>query len=491
MKRGVLVALLLVPAATALAQLLSLLPGSPAVEALLHRAGTASTLRASLIGFADTDTSREARGEAWYWAGLSFDREGQADSAMVCYEHALELRGAAVERDALSEALFARGRPADLARAREVLGPRLQTARITSEIEVAAAQGRIAWSWYLSGKPDSAARMFERYERRLLDEYEPMRREWRYRIAAAEMAREGYMRAYKMLVPLALASRLQDTDVMDMLKDAADALGAGQRALPALQRELQQADLQADADIAPLGGQRVAFTGPEGFPLSGYVIAPPSKRARRAAVAVLAAGESFADYDSLCSGLKRAGFSVILVEPRGSGRSVASLVPLPESWRTREAEMQWRCSRDVPRALTALARTAPVDTTSYLLIATGTSAPIAAEAVSADPRARVMLLISPAPSAVDRGLTRSLIAAARPPLFIQTAAEEFLAVPFADTLYHSVDQRVSRLSDTELMGRGGRAFRNDPAVLPRLTRWLDETWTTATRAPRPSAPRRG
>jgi len=120
MKRAVLCLLLLVPAATALAELLSLMPGSPAVEAILYRPGTPAGLRANLIHFATTDTSRDATGEAWYWMGLSFDREGATDSARVCYERALGLRGAAEERDALSETLFARGRPADLVRAREV-----------------------------------------------------------------------------------------------------------------------------------------------------------------------------------------------------------------------------------------------------------------------------------------------------------------------------------------------------------------------------------
>jgi len=492
MKRAFFSLLLLVPAATALAELLSLMPGSPAVEAILYRPGTPAGLRANLIHFATTDTSRDAAGEAWYWTGLSFDREGAIDSARVCYERALELRGAAEERDAFSETLFARGRPADLVRAREVLAPRLQTARITSEIEVAAAQGRIAWSFYLAGLPDSAARMFERYQRRLLDDHEPMRREWRYRMAAAELGRGGFVRAYQLLTPLAVMSRLQDRDVMEMVRAATDGLGASTaKVIPALQHELARADEQEDAELAALGGARVAFAGTDGFPLSGYVIAPTSKRPRRAAVALLAPGERFADYDSLAAGLSQAGFSTILVELRGSGRSVASAVPLPDSWRTREAEMQWRCARDVAFALSALARSAPVDTSAFLLVASGAAAPIAAEAATEDPRARVLLLISPAPSPVDRGMTRALIAGLRRPIFLQTAAEEFMAIPFADTLYHSIDQRVSRISDTERMGRGARAFRHDPAVLPRLTRWLTETWTTATRAPRPSAPRRG
>ena len=491
MKRRFIPILLLLPAATALADLLAMLPGAPAVEALLYRPGTPAGLRASLIAFAASDTSRDAAGEAWYWAGLSFDREGQADSARVCYEHALELRGAAADRDALSESLFARGRPADLVRAREVLAPRLKAARVSSEYEVAGAQARIAWSLYLSGQADSAARMLDRQKRYLLDEHEPMNREWRYRMAAAELGRSGFARAYELLGPLALASRLQDRDVMEMVRSAADGLGAGDKVAPALQQQLRKADAQEDAELAPLGGTRVFFAAGDGFPLSGYVIAPAAKRPRRAAVALLAPGDRFADYDSLAAALSRSGFSMILLEPRGSGRSVAATVPLPESWRTREAEMQWRCARDLPYALAQLARSASVDTSAFLLIANGAAAPIAAEAASAYPRARVLLLISPAPAPVDRCITREMFAKLGRPVFLQTAAEEFLALPFADSLYHSLDQRASRISDTQLMGRGARVFRYDPAIAPRLTRWLEETWTVATRGSRPSTPRRG
>ena len=95
---------------------------------------------------------------------------------------------------------------------------------------------------------------------------------------------------------------------------------------------------------------------------------------------LVASGDTLADYDSLAVGLRRMGLAVMLVEPRGSGRSVGPRCPLPDAWRGREAEMQDRSADDAREAIRALARETTIDTTRYLLVGVGESAPIAVEA---------------------------------------------------------------------------------------------------------------
>lgn len=462
------------------------------VWALLQHAGSTRDLRAALLDFAAEARDSARAGEAEYWCGVSFERDGIADSALACYTRAVELRGAAEERDAMAEALFARNAPGDAARARAILMPGLERARATSDVGVTATEARIAWSFYFEGKADTAERVFTRHERRLLDPQAAMNREWRYRMAAVSLAAGDPKRAGTLLFPLAVASRLQDRDVMAMLEEATGRAGGSQHLAIMLRKELALADRKEREILDELRARRVRFQSSDGFPISGTVMAAPGSARRRAVVIVSDAEELAEDYDSLGAGLIRGGYALILLHPRGSGGSVAPSCPLPESWRGRESEMIARCAGDVRLALRALAAASRVDTSSYVIGASRSAAAIGIEAARLDPRVRALLLLSPTPSPVDLGPLAARHGALRRPVFFQVAPADFAVRDPVEVLYHAGDERASRVSDSDRIGRGPTVFRQDPRLMPRLLLWLRESWPprSVRSAPPRAAPRK-
>src|SRR5262245_28328207 len=91
-------------------------PASP-LDALVRGSPSASSLRARLLGHAASlpDSMRAEQGQAMFLMGLSFEREGKADSAIIAYQRACELRGQPTERDALVDALLQRDAAGDAA----------------------------------------------------------------------------------------------------------------------------------------------------------------------------------------------------------------------------------------------------------------------------------------------------------------------------------------------------------------------------------------
>jgi hypothetical protein len=298
------------------------------------------------------------------------------------------------------------------------------------------------------------------------------------------MDRREWSRAMALLTMLAVRSRFHDPDVMEMLRVAAGEMNATRRLQPVLARELARADAADTALIADMGGRRIAFSAPDGFPLAGIVFAP-SARARRRAAVIVAAGDTLASYDSLAIGLRRAGLSVVVLEPRGSGRSVAPSCPSRETWRGREAEMQLRVAADVRAAVGALARRTGADTSGYLLVGVGAMAPAAVDAAVLDRRARALLLVSPAPDPVDRGRMRAGIAAIRRPVYLQVGPEDQIATSVLDAFYRAGDPRLSRIADSDQAGRSAALFRRDPRIMVRFRQWLEESWPRATPPTRP------
>ena len=114
------------------------------------------------------------------------------------------------------------------------------------------------------------------------------------------------------------------------------------------------------------------------------------------------------------------------------------------------------------------------------------TATIAVDAASRDPRVRALMLISPDAAPTDRGIVRTKLARLGRPVFFQVPSFDVATMPFVQALYESTNQRVSRISDSELAGYGAQSFHYDASALPRLTRWLNESWTTPSR----TAPRR-
>jgi len=412
---------------------------------------------------------------------MSYEHAGLSDSAIACYQRAVELRGADEELEAFAEGLCLRGAPGDGPRAIEVLRRRLARARVSSEGEIAANEGRLGWAWYVAGRPDSALLYLHRNQQRLLDPVSPDHRTWQYRIGVVEFEHGDRNRAMEVLTGLAVASRFQDVEVMRMLKklgERANVMGPLENMLRGRRRELDELD---QAVIDTLRGRRVSFAAGDGFPLGGVAFPAKGPGRARAAILVVPADEPIDAFDSLAVGMRRAGYALLLLHVRGWDGSVGPDCPLPETWRGRERELLDRCAGDVRPALRALAGVARIDTTRYLIIGVGTSVPIAAAAAAQDRRVPALLLVSPAPSPAERGATRAKLVAFGRPVFFEVSGADGRTLPVVEALYRATDERASRISESDRAGDGARVFRYDNRVLPRITQWLAESWSASAR----------
>jgi pimeloyl-ACP methyl ester carboxylesterase len=455
------------------------------VDSLLWAASSSSKLRAALIAFATTarETSTVNRGAAWYYAGMSYEQSGSPDSALLCYEKAVSIRGASPERDAFVDALLSRGNAEDGGRALEILGPRLKVALFNAETDIAVTRGRWAWARYIQGHGDSALAGLRLQQRWLLDPMTPRRRDWQYRLGLVELENGDPSKCVEFMVPLAVASRFQDRDVMGILRDAGAKLPQGPGLPDYMRKELSRIDNEDQEILTALRAKRVAFTGTDGYKLAGVVYGGVSGRPARAAIAVLNPSETFDTYDSLAAGLVRSGYAVFVLDPRGCGWSVSAAVPMPETWRGREDEIRHQVAQDAVHALSVLARNARVDTTRYLLIGAGATVSTLAEVTSRDRRVAALVFLGPDPSPVDRGIVRARLRASRDPVYFVVPALESKTLPVAEGLYESLDPRACRISESDLPGMSAYIFRHDRSALPRLLKWLDETWSASKPAP--------
>jgi pimeloyl-ACP methyl ester carboxylesterase len=274
---------------------------------------------------------------------------------------------------------------------------------------------------------------------------------------------------------LALESRFQDRDVMGILRDASRKLSGPDQVGTALKGQLARIDGLDREAVVKFRGQRITLTALDGTTL-GAVVVPARRRPSRAAVVIMDPDELPESYDSLATGLSTSGYSVILLEPRGSGWSVSAACPLPSTWRGREDELQSAVARDVLPALRALGAVAHADTSRYVLAAGLGSCATAAEAATLNRRARAVVLLSPTPSKIEVGPMRARLKASHVPVFFEIPAMDRESLPNAEALYEGLDPRTSRIVETELMGSSARIFRFDRSALPRLLKWLDESW---------------
>lgn len=455
------------------------------LDALLAHAENPGQLRASLFAYADSTAATGGRTEAgiaWFLAGQSYDRGGYGDSAIACYERSVALRGAGDERTALAAALLRRQGSGDVARARGLLEHFLREGSEGSTVP----HGLLAWSYFLSGNPDSAAALFAPVER-LLDG----NLEWRYRMGHVSLALKDNLKAYKLLWPVAIRSRGTDSEVMEMLAAALKERVAKPRLDSEVKRAVRERDIKEARVVQAMAGRYLSFTGEDGFPLGAVAAADSVGRRRVPVVILMAEGDTLADYDSLAIELRAAGLATVVLDLRGSGHSVGSFCPLPDTWRGREELMQYLCARDVSPTLRALARVASVDTTRYLLVGAGSAAVIAAAVADADPRVRGLLLASPSPALVERGPMRANLSRRAMPVYLLKAPEDFLTASFIERLYHASDKAASRVDDANAPGTGAKLFDAAPESRARFIRWAGEVAGGSTpRATRPTSPRK-
>ncbi len=454
-------------------------------QVLLTECPSRASLRSSLLDHARRTGAATplSAGEALYFAGSSFERAGRADSAIACYRGAIAMRGNAPERIALADLLLRRGRDDDRAAARALLDSSYAQAAAENDPAAAAFDARIAWTEVLAGRAALGVERFAALEAGL--SRDPL---WRYRMARAALEAGDPRHALRLAEPLAIASRAQDPEVLSLIERAGASLGARGRLDERLARAIDAHDDGESALLAAIGGRRVRFSASDGFPLGGTVIAPDGAARARAAVLLRAPGDTLADYDTLSVALRRAGWAVMLLDPRGSGWSVGPGCPYAAAWAGRDDALHTRTAKDVRDALRALAIGVPVDTTRYVVAGVGRTASIAVEAASLDPRARALVLLSPDPEPVDQGSTRAWIRRMQRPIFFSSAPEDLMRFAVTDALYQAGDRARSRVADARAAGHGGQPFRGDPTATPRLIRWLDEQW--AAHAP-PAPPRSG
>lgn len=476
-------------------------PPATRARVLLGLADSPPALRSQLLTYADSAASagdRIGAGEALGYAGRSFQREGRLDSAIVCHRRAYELVGDDESLLALADQLLLRRAAGDATEAIRLLGAAVAA---SERADPPALVGRIAWARFLQGKPDTAAALFATVERRLLPHDE-----WRFRMARVASARGDHRKAVDLLLPVAVHARGTDDDVVAMLEKAGRELGMGDRLQIEVLRRVDDHDRPDQALAAALGGRLVSLTASDGFPLGGMLV-PAAGGARAAgagtagarhrpallAIVLLAPGDTLASADSLVVALRRHGVTTLLLCPRGNGASVGSSCPSPGAWFDREEELQFRVARDVQDAFRRVRRLAPVDSTRYVVAGAGASATMAVGAAALDPRARALLLVSPAPEPVDRGPVRALLASLRRPVFFQIAPDDYEATwGITDLLYQAGDRASSRVAEAATAGGGLAQFRGDPALAARFLAWLDATLPPPARtpavAPRPTPP---
>ena len=473
-------------------------PATPA-RALLTLADSPPQLRSLLIAFADSAADagdRLGAGEALGYAGTSFQREGRLDSAIVCHRRAFGLLGSEESLLALVDQLLLRRAAGDAAEAVALL----TAARENSELAAPPALvSRIAWAYFLQGKADTAAQLFATIERQLLPRYE-----WRFRMARVAFALKDYRRAGTLLLPIAIRARGTDDEVIEMLEQIGKARGMAPRIQTEVLRGVEERDRPETVLASALGGRLLALTASEGFPLGSLLVpaAPPlrARAARRAppllAVVLLAPGDTLASGDSLVFALRRHGITTLMLYPRGHGASVNASCPSPDAWFDREAALQARIARDVRDAVRGVRRTTSVDSTRYLVVGVGASATMAVEAATLDPRVKALLLVSPAPVPVDRGVTRARLARLHLPVFFQIAPDDFDATyTITDALYQAGNRGASRVVESSMGGQGLAQFRADPVLAARFLAWLDATLPPPAApakapAPRPTPPAR-
>jgi pimeloyl-ACP methyl ester carboxylesterase len=456
---------------------------SPRVVGMLGAAPSPPALRATLMAYADSAraTNRNGAGEALYLAGTSFDRGSQRDSAIVLYRMASDLRGGNEEGGALIDALLARRAEGDIPDALS-RATTLEAARSGDPQEQAFMRGRLAWALFLDSHPDSAAVIFNAIQPQL--EAFP---EWRYRMAKVASEIGDDRRTFTLLLPNVLLSRGTDKEVMDMLTKIGSTGHREQAFRNAILGLRNRHEIREAAMLKLWHGSRGSIVASDGFRLGGVILPPFGPRASRhprAAIVITAPEDSLPLYDSLAVRLARSGLAVMLLDPRGSGWSVGPECPTHDSWYGGEQGMQTLVARDLRPALRALTQATGADTSRYVVIGVGSTAPIAVEGAELDRRVRAVVLVSPAPSPVDRGPMAARLARLQLPAFLVSAPEDELWIPpLVDALYQAGDRAASLATESSMDGRRATQFRNDADVSSRLEKWLNSTM-----APRRSPP---
>ena len=460
---------------------------APTVKSIREESPTLAEQRDRLrtLAVQSETSSPEVAGEAWLGVARAYEYEGAADSAIASYRRAIERRGHLTELVAAADALLRRSGSGD---AEEALNysDRAVNAGMPDGSMPSQLRARQAWARFLTGRTAEARTMFSRMERSLYRD--PL---WLLRMGQVALENDEPGKAFAMLYPVAILSRGQADDAMQLISKVADRLGASNKASEQIQYELGIRDRRHDAYVKRLGARRIQFSGAESFPLGGTAFAPATQGPHPAIVTLIAPDDSLPSWDSLGVKLRAAGFASLFIDGRGSGWSVARAAPLPASWNGRHGVLVDRTASDVREGLRALGLTTKLDTTRYTVMASGSMAMPALLAAERDPRVQSVVLISPDLSDVERGPGRDLVRRIQVPLYLIETKIDRLNHRWIEPLYQAAPAGISRIADAAGNGTGPETLGSDAPGVERLTKWLREKKPARATAPPRGTPRRG
>lgn len=474
---------LLIPAFAAPAA--AYMPPSP-VQNLLYRAKDPVDLREQLRAHRDSVAATDPldAGEAWYWLGVSHSRSGELEPAIEAFRKSFAIRGNREDLVALCDALLLKGgRTAgeEANRLIEPLRPEYEGDRTPSG---AVMRLRASYARALVGDVTAAC---AGATMRRTDLLAPRARFaawplWASRfaplLAGAGMAPESWT----LMAPLLTASRGRDTSLVKL----AGVTLSGRPFTGPLDQFVARESRRADsllANVLPFAAaRRVAVRASDGATLTAWAI-PAGARAPLAIVVVSPDAPTFAEADSLLAQLRRSGFAVALLDPRGSRGSASAAAPLPHSWLGREDAFQRRLAQDLAAAIAPAVAATKADPSRVCVITEGTCALGAALAARADGRIRALLLASATPSGAERGWLRAALAEAAVPVFFQQGPEDVTGNEVMDRIASLLPPRLVRVADSQSGGSGLALFRAGPAVGQRFSDWVRDQWKS-----RPATP---
>ena len=462
-----------VPALLALAGLFAAVAfaaESSPVQNLLLAGRNPADLRARLLSHADSVRADGIdAGEAWYHAGLSWARAGSGDSALAAFARARAVRGNIEESLAAVDVLLARGAGPDLDSASSLLAPLLQQPGAGGD-EVFLRE-----AWIRARRGDTAA-LEPVVDLKRSPLFRPLsfvanRPLWGWRFAPLALGAGAGEAAWRMVSPLAVATRGRDGGVTGLARAASvgRSLGSGYDAW------LASACARADtAEIAPLrrvGARPLAVKAEDGAVLNAwYVPGPPG--AAIAVVTAPAGSEQAAECDSLVVQLRRARLAVAVLEPRGVRRSASSTEPAALLRTGREEADQRRLARDLRHALTAAGRAAGATAPRGVMVGVGPGVLPAVLAAAADGRVQAVVLAGPEIAPGDRGWLREALATSGVPAFFETGPDNVPQNLEIDRIVAALPPAQSRVADSRSRGHGAALFRAGPEEGARLAGWI-------------------
>ena len=444
------------------------------LDAVLLSTASRDTLRARLLAYSTHAPNERAAAMALYYRAMSFERAALQDSAIANYRRATRTAQVPLATTALVDALLRRRRDGDAAEAIAALGTLPAIDQEPGSAPVVVDPARLGWANVLAGHPKTGLDLLAPLETRLAKD--PT---WAYRYARTYVETNNLGKALPYLLTLNALARGQDHEIVTLLGRADQLLGKNARVREQTMTTQQDRDDLESEMLNRLRGRRVRLKVSDGALIGGAIFADStSKRPPKAALVLASLGDELTDYDSLTVALRKSGFSVLVLDPRGSGWSVGPEFPLPDTWKGRQDALGARVVRDVHDALGAFSHVARIDTTQVLLVGVVGMVPEALTAAAEDARFRAVALLDPLVSPVDRGATIAAAKRARLPAYVQVSVPGRSESAFADTLFRACPTRTSRYADSIALGSGAAAFGSRPDVTPRFVRWLAETYAT-------------